>query len=87
MFDDPEQFAAYLEKLAEAGPKLRDAGYLRIALGPVTAELVQFAGDLTYRAPVPSPDDEDTDPLNDPVSYGLNPGEKLPFDDSEDEED
>jgi hypothetical protein len=88
MFDSPEQFAEYLDKLAEAAPKLRIGGVLRFELGPLKADLVQMAGDLLPKPDAKaSADDDDYDPLKDPVSYGLEPGAKLPFDDDGDDDD
>ena len=89
MFADPDEFAAYLDRLAERAPKLRDAGVLRFEAGGIKAELVAHPGDLRELqekleaerkrtgADVASVD-SDYDPLQDPVSYGLPPGTPLP---------
>lgn len=88
MFENAKQFAEYLDELAKAGPKLREGGFLRVSAGEFSFDLVQMAGDLIDKA-----DDKgkrvaiEDDPLNDPVSYGLNPDDPLPWgDDDTDEE-
>jgi hypothetical protein len=87
MFESPEQFAEYLDRLAEAAPKLRIGGVLRLEFGDFKADLIPMAGDLLPMADdKPSKDGDDYDPLSDPVSYGLSPGDALPFDDDDDGE-
>lgn len=83
-----KELAAHLKALTDAGPGLRAAGFVHIEVGEIRANLVPMAGSLLPVPPKPGERKEsadDYDPLNDPVTYGLQPGDPLPWD-SEDED-
>ena len=77
-----KELGEYLDTLTAKAPALRAAGVLRFNGGPLGEVVLNpNAGNLLPEAPSkPKPEEaKDYDPMNDPVSYGLAPGEPLPW--------
>jgi hypothetical protein len=72
-----DQFEKLLTKLEQHGPKLREAGVTAFSVGDVHVELARHEPPLGDRDDGDE-DPDDPDPLNDPTTYGLRPGARLP---------
>ena len=88
--NSPEEFGKYLDELIKRGPALREAGFLSFDMHEFgEVKLVPAAGSLLpvlRKQGNGSEVEAGGDPLDDPMSYGLQPGEKLPWRDGYSEE-
>lgn len=72
-----EQFSQFLDVLIEKSADLRKQGVLSFDVGGSVVQLNPQAGDLVFNGKTVSA--EDYDPMEDPTSYGQEPGTVLPW--------
>jgi len=86
----PNEFSEYLDTLIAKAPALRAAGVLSFKAAQFGEVMLNpSAGNLLPEIPKASVGDqgsEEGDPLDDPLAYGLAPGEKLPWQDEDDQQ-